>query len=834
MMKKKPHKILIVEDEQHILDLISEIITELGQAPLMARDGIEALEILANDNIAIVLTDIKMPRMGGMQLFEHIRRDFPDTNVIVMTGYSDEFHFTDAIDLGAIDYLPKPFKRNELLAKLKRCLRERDLVKRLTSEVEKRKAIERDITRQKEFITSAINALTHPFYVIDVNDFTIKVANTASGYATDDALGQTCHSLTHKSDIPCNDKEHPCPVVEILKTKKPFSVEHIHFDEEGNERFIEVHGYPLFDQDGNVAQIIEYSLDITARKNIEDKLRQSEEKYRLLVEGTSDLITQTDAEGRFIFVNHVAKDVFGYSPKQCIGISFLDFVHPDDRQATEVWFRETVDKKIKHASFENRLVNQINDKVIHIRCSRTFHYDQDGKLLLVNSIARDISSRVKLQSELTRAKETAEKTVRLKSEFLANMSHEIRTPINVIMGMNRLALSTELTSDQRHYLTAVEKNSDLLLHLINDILDFSKIEAGQLDLEEHDFNLPDLMESIILPLRVIASDKGLDLNYNLPDNLSTWLIGDQYRLRQILTNLITNAVKFTDSGHIHVNIEKLSQKKGQLFLQFSVADTGQGIPETVQEIIFESFRQADSSVTRLLGGTGLGLAICKKLTLLMGGDIWLVSKPGKGSIFYFTLSLRQTDHLTMDRLKATVPSATMAQESTFLHILLVEDNLFNQDLAKIVLENQGHSVKLASSGLEALRRLADDSFDVILMDVQMPELDGISATRIIRRCEQEKKVSAREHKEVVQKLNGKYYGMRIPILAMTAHAMSGDRERCLEAGMDDYITKPFQPDEVHTALLRIVRNETTDKAQPYEQDNLDNFSWDRNVENGDS
>ena len=805
LKKNRQNKILVVEDDQDNRILTSKILDTLGFEVATAQDGLAALDILAARDISIVITDISMPRMDGMQLLEHISGEYPDVDVIVMTGHTKEFSFSKVIEAGAIDYLGKPFQADELKAKLTRCLRERDLIQALQKEAKKRQDIERNSARQQQFITNALNALTYPFYVIDAKDFTIKMGNTASGYQPNSNARQTCHSLTHKSDTPCNSTEHPCPLRVILQTKKPFSVEHIHFDKDGNERNVDVHAYPLFDEHGNVAQIIEYSLDITDRKNAEEKLRLSEQRYRHLVEGTSDLITQVDAQGRFTYINHVAQDIFGYMPEECLGKPLFDFVHPDDRSNTETWFRDTIKNRQEHMSCESRQVNQITGAVIHMRWTRTFHYDQDGVLQLVNSIGTDISNRIKLESELKRAKESAEKAAQLKSEFLANMSHEIRTPLNVILGMNRLALDTNLTSDQRHYLSAVQQNSQSLMHLINDILDLSKIEAGQLTMQYQAFNLNNLLQSTIHPLNVIATDKGLKLHYKIADNLSSvFVVGDEHRLRQILINLINNAIKFTDAGHIQVTIKQISQQGSQLFMQCSVADTGPGIAESMHKNIFNSFTQADSSVTRQLGGSGLGLAICKKLVKLMGGEIWLESKPGKGSIFYFTFTVQKANrHAAVNSVARTADSDKKAL-STSLHILLAEDNKFNRDLAKIVLENQGHTVSVAVSGLDALRVLVTDNFDIILMDVQMPELDGISATRIIRQCEQNEGVNTSEHMEVIQKLHKKCSGQRIPIVAMTAHAMAGDREKCLAVGMDDYVTKPFQPDELQAVLMKIA------------------------------
>ena len=430
----------------------------------------------------------------------------------------------------------------------------------------------------------------------------------------------------------------------------------------------------------------------------------------------------------------------------------------------------------------------VKDETHSSRLDRTIRYAVELNTERCRA-EEELAERKLIEVELEHARDAALESVRLKSEFLANMSHEIRTPMNGVIGMTGLLLDTELTPKQRKMAHTVKVCGDSLLAIISDILDFSKIEAGKLAVEISDFDIRYTVESVIELLSEQAHNKGIELTAIVQTDVSAGLRGDAGRLRQVITNLIGNAIKFTEAGKVFVEVTQETNTDVDTILRFTIKDTGIGLPLDVRPRLFQPFTQADGSTTRKYGGTGLGLAISKQLVELMGGEIGFASEPGQGSTFWFTARMQQplsADQSTLPPPSSLVTTAALSdvdeQTRSTVRILLVEDYVINQAVAIGQLEKLGYRADVVDDGFAALKALALDRYDLVLMDCQMPKLDGYDASAEIRRREA---VSGDRH---------------TPIIAMTANAMMGDREKCIAAGMDDYITKPIRAED----LQRVV------------------------------
>jgi len=520
------------------------------------------------------------------------------------------------------------------------------------------------------------------------------------------------------------------------------------------------------------------------------KIADSEQKYRHLIDTAGEAIFILDGRSAAILdANRKGEQILGGPVEQFTG-TVLPLLCLEGREHGVATAKDI--SRLIGTKRESSL-RSASGALIDVEFSGSDVHVRGGPLIEI--ILRDITEQKnaaaaileserryrQLSEELSMARDAAVEASRAKSEFLANMSHEIRTPMNGIIGMQALALGASGSEDREGYLEAAQNSAHSLLAILNDILDVSKIEAGHMEIHRAPFSLRQSIDEVLNLVRPRAHEKGLELISTVAGAVPDALVADALRMRQVLTNLLGNAVKFTDRGRVEIRVDSRPAGSGQLLLEFAVSDTGIGIRPEHRDVIFEAFRQADSSTTRQYGGTGLGLTISARLVAMMGGTISVDSTFGSGSEFRFTVPCNLAPRGTV-----ASPARPVAEPATVptkrLRILLAEDNTVNQRLAKRLLEKRGHEVSIAGDGRQAVEAaMAAPPFDLILMDVQMPNMDGLEATRAIRQMED-------------PQLNS------VPILAMTAFAMKADKDRCMEAGMNGHLAKPIDPGELNRAV----------------------------------
>jgi PAS domain S-box-containing protein len=519
--------------------------------------------------------------------------------------------------------------------------------------------------------------------------------------------------------------------------------------------------------------------EVTSRT---EALRANEERYRALFSSISDPVLVAERRtGILVECNEAAEKFFGRNRDQLLGLpqSTLHLMATPTRDGFTESFTLAVTKQTQQAEVqllaaggEVRLAEVLRNS-----------FDVQGQELILG-VFRDVTVRKQTEEALRTARDHAERASLAKSEFLANMSHEIRTPLNGIIGMLQLIQTTSLDDTQQEYLVGAVKSSKRLTHLLSDILDLSRIEAGQLTLLEEEFDISSQQEATIDLFALEVKEKGLELDFRIDARMPSRLIGDKSRLQQILFNLVGNAIKFTDSGRVSVHVMPLGLATRQFRALFIVQDTGIGITEDLQRIVFEPFTQAEGSYTRRFQGAGLGLSIVRKLVRMMDGELALESTVGVGTTIYCSLPFKLPD-VPRDQATPAKPVFTMRQAQS-LRILFAEDEVVSLMAGKRMLEKAGHAVTTAMDGQEVLTRVAEQDFDLILMDVQMPVVDGVAATRAIR-----------EGRAGPDKAG-------LPIIAMTAYAMAGDKKKFLLAGMNGYVSKPVDMTELYTAIDQVM------------------------------
>ncbi|QIL75378.1 PAS domain S-box protein [Hymenobacter sp. HDW8] len=522
---------------------------------------------------------------------------------------------------------------------------------------------------------------------------------------------------------------------------------------------------PILSHDASLGYLWKFQ-DVTEQKNAEDILKRREEKYRRIIERMNLGLIETDLTEQVLYINQAFCDMLGFTSAEILEQHLL---HP-------LLAQEAASTAQDDLGAYERMVLGKDGSYKWLLVSRAPVYDDDRQAIGSIHITLDITHQKTLEHKLRAAKEHAEDSSKAKELFLANMSHEIRTPMNAILGMAQLLAKTPLAPDQDEYLRAITISGENLLVIINDILDLSKIEAGQLQVEKIGFSANQFMAQIEQTLHYKAEEKGLFFETKVAPQLPAVLLGDPYRITQVLLNLAGNAIKFTEKGHVTISCDFIRQINDAVEIKFSVADTGIGIDPTYLRHIFKEFSQEDPSVTRKFGGTGLGLSISKSLVNLMGGELQIESEKHQGTVSSFSLLLQIGSESDLPR-KETVDQG-LRERLRGKEVLLVEDNKFNRQIAKALLTNAQIHVAEAENGALAVELLQTQHFDLILMDMQMPVMNGLEATAILR----------------------EQLALKTPIIALTANAIKGEREKCLAAGMDDYLAKPFREDE----LLKLI------------------------------
>ncbi|MFH0974980.1 MAG: PAS domain S-box protein [Spirochaetota bacterium] len=780
----------------------------------------------------------------------------------------------------------------------------------ISHDISERKKAEEYILQQNKFFNNMIEAFTYPVYVIDVHTGGILVANTAA--KSQNITNGMPHEKIHYGLKLLSGKSAKESLLEkIKKTKEPVFMEYTINDNKGNPIFRELYGYPIFDAQGNVIQIIEYIMDITDRKKSQEELV----KLSQAVEQSLNIVMITDKYGVIEYVNPKFTETTGYSFQEVIGEKASSFGKISPEEKGNFWDILKKDGEWR-GEFHNKKKNgEYYWEFASIYSIKNYqnvvtHYIKD---------AVNISKRKLAEDELKAAKEKAELANRFKSEFLANMSHEIRTPLNSILGFIELLLTTELDRQQKDYFETIKDSSRVLLGIIEDILDFSKIESGKLEIDNIKFYLKHELEPVVEMFVARADEKNIELLYFIDPSLPEYIFGDPLRIKQVLNNLISNAIKFTpEKGKIFVEIKLLELRDNLCRITFSVSDNGIGIPESKQKKIFEAFFQADSSVSRNYGGTGLGLAISRHLVHLMGGELQLESRVAEGSRFYFDLAFTEFSGLdifkrdydfrdvkcflfkkkyndkmqlynierylkafnievgtfssleefsrpdhnlktiifteysihTRDEISGIqhalpdIPIIMVANrlEKEFANLivnkitkiiykpvyaskiigaiieilfnekqkpyadaidekagrpffsadaLVAEDNAINQKLITLMLKEIGIKADIAKNGTEAVEKFIKGKYDIILMDVNMPVMDGIQATAEILKIE---KSNEKQH---------------TPIVALTAKSIKGDREIIINAGMDDYLSKPISINKLCGTIYPFLKHKQT-------------------------
>jgi len=759
----------------------------------------DTIALLEKEQFDIVLLDLSLPDSTGLDTLVRLRDAHPTVSVVVLTGTDDESLGIRSVQAGAQDYLVKALVNSENLSRsiLYGIQRNTLQIQLSTNAIDLEKS-KKQLIRAQEIakignfeidpLTSTLNTSSQFFAVMEIEDLgsSVKVSEFLD------------HSYV-------NDKEEIISKINAsVENREDANLEFRIDTESGQSKFVNVQ--LKYDKDDD--KFLGTIQDITEFKKTKEDLKESEERYKTIFEQSDDAIYLTTNDGKFLEYNKSFVDLFGYEFEE------FNIINAGDLYAENTERDIILEEISKNGSVRDREIKlkSKSGKILHCNLSATLLTTVDGTSIGYHGILRDITEK-KRTEELIKAKELAERSSRIKEEFLAHMSHEIRTPMNVVIGMTQLLSDLSPTKKQAEYLNALKLSSDNLLRIINDILDFSKLEAGKLNLESRPFKLDEIIDKIFQQFKYKAQEKTISLNTHIDKKAEVILMGDPLRLTQVLTNLVSNSIKYTHKGYVSLDVSVLRETEVSLDLQFEVKDSGIGMSQSQMDKIFDSFTQASEDTTRKYGGTGLGLSITKNLIQLMDGSIEVDSTQGKGSNFKFKIKLPKNIKVYTD------PNEVIHIEPLFdtampLRFLLTEDHKMNQIVASDLIKKMypNVSITIANNGRECIDRLSEDYYDLVLMDVSMPEMNGLEASKHIR-----SKFSPPKSET--------------PIIAMTAHAFSREAENCINAGMNEFVSKPINVDILNAKInkvlnenLGMIESSSSQNSEEVEEAKIDDSS----------
>lgn len=790
MANDQIHIVLVDDNEVDIL-LVSRALQNVMSEKLILKtlNTMDGLKTYLNDEIPdLIMLDLDLPDCKPDDTILFLNQNKSQYPIIILSGHNDENIRLNAIKNGAQDFILKTQFDAKLLPTTIHYAIERHSLQQTIENI----AEELKINQKKLIEAQAIAQMGS--WEFDVFNMGFKWSEESLNILE---LNPPNGALSMKEFLDLVAQKDQRLVREVfrqaIEEDSEFNVDIALVMSDLTYKYVNIRVRSSQERELDKKVILGTIQDITSRKRIEEALKKSEEKYHNLFEQSRDAIYITSRDGYFIDYNTATTNLFGYEHDEMRQINVKDiYLNPFER----VKFRKEIEDKGFVRDFDLKLKRK-DGTPLECTITSSLWRSNDGKRLGYQGIIRDITE-MRRNEELKKEKEVAERSSLMKQSFLANMSHEIRTPINAISGLSKLMLDTTLDPTQDKYIKGIISSSQHLLELVNDILDFSKIEAGKIEFEHIDFSINTLLNQVMTTLRYRAMEKGLEFNFNTSPELPENIMGDPTKLKQVLINLLTNAIKFTNEGSVTLDTNIIEDHNEFVKLEFKVTDTGIGIPQNMIKEIFSSFTQLGYVVTKQAEGTGLGLTITQQLVELQGGSIDVSSEEGKGTVFTVVLPYERSKEVSETQSGMDVETADAISTTGLNTVLIVEDKPLNQLVAQEMLKKQWPEVlvDIAENGKVAVEMATANLYDILLMDVQMPVMDGYEATRNIRR------------------INGP--ASSVPILAMTAYATTGEAEKCLEAGMTDYISKPFEPATLYRKIQNLanIKPEATAEKHP--------------------